>query len=366
MRKLQILTRDLAETWNDLIQRFFAVIQQQRCCSNPWSNAKKVQFYHQKENDMLKRGCTLPNLANICLHKSNNEKFYPFCTIDRDLRQKIREDMTNGPSIVFYRKAVVDEIFIRDSSKICKSIVWIYESQFYPYSMCQDMPTWLYTRWEFHSDMQKFKARHNPSRSFENMVMSYKVKKQSQNAELRASTHLEIKKNDCFNEDWYCDHCKTVFEALGCYYHFVLHRTLVPHLARKILREEKMREVDDLRREWNREKDYKIKQMWECEWWQNFKTNEKSKNHIRSNFPYKIPLSTDSLLGKIRDGSLYGYISCDLVVPDELKAKISNFPPFFKNTEVGRNYIGEYMQNYANENDLLKHPQRMLKYSSKL
>ena len=127
-----------------------------------------------------------------------------------------------------------------------------------------------------------------------------------------------------------------------------------------------MREVDDLRREWNREKDYKIKQMWECEWWQNFKTNEKSKNHIRSNFPYKIPLSTDSLLGKIRDGSLYGYISCDLVVPDELKAKISNFPPFFKNTEVGRNYIGEYMQNYANENDLLKHPQRMLIYSSKL
>ena len=334
MGKLQILTRDLAETWNDYIQRFFAVIQQQRCCSNPWSNAKKVQFYHQKENDMLKRGCTLPNLANICLHKSNNEKFYPFGTIDRDLRQKIREDMTDGPSIVFSRKAVVDEIFIRDSSKICKSIVWIYESQFYPYSMCQDMPTWLYTRWEFHSDMQKFKARHNPSRSFENLVMSYKVKKQSQNAELRASTHLEIKKNDCFNEDWYCDHCKTVFKALGCYYHFVLHRRLVRHLARKILREEKMREMDDLRREWNREKDYKIKEMWECEWWQNFKTNEKIKNHIRSNFPYKRPLCTDSLLGKIRDGSLYGYISCDLIVPDELKAKISNFPPFFKTLKL--------------------------------
>ena len=72
---------------------------------------------------MLKRGCTLPNLANICLHKSNNEKFYPFGTIDRDLRREIREDMTDGPSIVFSRKAVVDKIFIRDSSKICKSIV---------------------------------------------------------------------------------------------------------------------------------------------------------------------------------------------------------------------------------------------------
>ena len=71
-------------------------------------------------------------------------------------------------------------------------------------------------------------------------------------------------------------------------------------------------------------------------------------------------------MGKIRDGSLYGYIQCDLVVPDELKAKFSNFPPIFKNTEVGRNDIGEYMQNYAIENDLLKHPQRLLISSFKL
>ena len=65
------------------------------------------------------------------------------------------------------------------------------------------------------------------------------TKKQEQNAELKASTHLEIKKIDCFNVDGYCDHCKTVFEAMGCYYHFVFVRTLVPQLARKILREEK-------------------------------------------------------------------------------------------------------------------------------
>ena len=106
--------------------------------------------------------------------------------------------------------------------------------------------------------------------------------------------------------------------------------------------------------------------MWECEWWQNFKTNEKINNHIRSNFSYKRPLSTDSLLEKIRDGFIYGYIQCDLIVPDELKANISHFPPIFKNTEVGINAIGEYMQNYAIENDLLKHHQRMLISSFKL
>ena len=86
---------------------------------------KMIQFYHNKGIDMLKLGCTLPNLANICLHKSTNYKFYPFCESDKDLCEKIREDITGGPSIVFTRKAVVDETFTRDSSNICKSIVGI-------------------------------------------------------------------------------------------------------------------------------------------------------------------------------------------------------------------------------------------------
>ena len=67
---------------------------------------KMIQFYYNKGIDMLKLGCTLPNLANICLHKSTNYKFYPFCESDKDLCKKIREDMTGGPSIVFTRKAV--------------------------------------------------------------------------------------------------------------------------------------------------------------------------------------------------------------------------------------------------------------------
>ena len=102
---------------------------------------KMIQFYHNKGIDMLKLGCTLPNLANICLHKSTNYKFYPFCESVKDLCEKIREEMTGGPSIVFTRKAVVDKTYIRVSSNVCKSIVGINASQLYPFAMCQDMPT---------------------------------------------------------------------------------------------------------------------------------------------------------------------------------------------------------------------------------
>ena len=43
---------------------------------------KMLAFYHKKRIDMLKLGCTLPNLAKICLHKSNSAKFYPFAETD--------------------------------------------------------------------------------------------------------------------------------------------------------------------------------------------------------------------------------------------------------------------------------------------
>ena len=122
---------------------------------------------------MLKLECTLPNSANICLHKSTSAKFYPFIETDKDLLQQIREDMVGGPSIVFTRKAVVDETFFRDSGSICKSILDIDASQLYPYSMCQPMPTGLYTRWVHDTESNRFKPHQNKSRNFENMVMSY-------------------------------------------------------------------------------------------------------------------------------------------------------------------------------------------------
>ena len=77
---------------------------------------KMIEFYHNEGTDLLKLGRTLPNLANNCLHKSRDSKIYLFTESDKDLLEKIREDMVGGPSIVFTRKAVVDGTFIRKSS----------------------------------------------------------------------------------------------------------------------------------------------------------------------------------------------------------------------------------------------------------
>ena len=50
---------------------------------------KMIALDHDKDIDMLKLGCTLPNLANNCLHKSTDSKFYPFTEGDKGLLEKI-------------------------------------------------------------------------------------------------------------------------------------------------------------------------------------------------------------------------------------------------------------------------------------
>ena len=93
---------------------------------------KNACFYHDESIKMLKLGCTLPNLASICLHKSTDAKFYTFTERDRGFLEKNREDGIAGPSLVFTRRAVVDETFVRKSANICESFVGIDASQLYP------------------------------------------------------------------------------------------------------------------------------------------------------------------------------------------------------------------------------------------
>ena len=178
---------------------------------------KKAGFLSQERNDMLKRDCTLPNLVNTCIHKSTSAKIYAFIETDKDFLQKIREDMVGGPFIVLTRKAVVDETFIRNSRNICKSIVGIDASQLYPYSMCQPMPTGLYTLWEYDTESNRYKTQQNNSRNFENLVMSY-IQRQRPDCKIESfyATGTQ-RKVDCFKVDVFFEHCHTVFEAMGCF-----------------------------------------------------------------------------------------------------------------------------------------------------
>ena len=322
---------------------------------------KMIEFYHSKGIDMLKLGCTLPNLANIFLHKSTDSRFYPFTKLDKDLLEKIRKDMVGGLSIVFTRKAVVDKTFIRKSSNLCKPIVGIDASQLYPYSMCQPMPTGLYTRWGYDSETKRFTARQNKSRSFENMVMSYFQQSRPECKIESIVTTGRQKKIDCFSVDGICYHCNTVFEAMGSYYHHCPCQEARPSLTdTDIERGVKKRQQDEMRRDYIQQKGYEIVEMWECEWWSFYKTDAPVKSCLRANFPYKRPLSEEQLLQQIIVVRLFGYVQCDIEMPEHLRDYFSNFPPMFENTVVSRDDIGNLMKEYAEKEGIMPQPRIML------
>ena len=56
-------------------------------------------FYQDKNVDMLKLGCELPNLDNIYPHKSKDAEFHPFTEEDKELLDSTPEDVVDGPSL---------------------------------------------------------------------------------------------------------------------------------------------------------------------------------------------------------------------------------------------------------------------------
>ena len=91
----------------------------------------------------------------------------------------------------------------------------------------------------------------------------------------------------------------------------------------------------------------------ECEWQRLYKTTNTVKQHIREQFPYRRSLATEQLLEEIREGKLFGYLQCDIEVPEKLRSKFVNFPAMFMNTLVSKSDILDLMKNYAKEEWLL-------------
>ena len=91
-------------------------------------------------------------------------------------------------------------------------------------------------------------------------------------------------------------------------------------------------------------------EMWECQW-----------KRERDPPPrQKWTMTQQQIIAAVVDGTLFGMIECDIRVPSELRAKFAEMQPIFKNATVTRDDIGPFMREYAEENDIMSTPRRML------
>ena len=227
---------------------------------------KKITFYHDKDIDMLNLGCTLPNLAKLCLHKSRDTNFYPLTGADKDLLEKKLEDVVARLSMVFTRKAVVKETSIRKSTGIQKSGVGIDAIQLYSYSMCQTVRTGLYTHWDLERETGRFDL--NRTRPVALKIWSSFFQRTRPDFKIECFYTLgRQKKSDCFSVDGVWSHCSSVFETMDCFYHFFLSQGVRPSLSEDdFQRGTKKRELVELGQSYIRDKGFTVIKMWWCVW----------------------------------------------------------------------------------------------------
>ena len=150
---------------------------------------------------------------------------------------------------------------------------------------------------------------------------------------------------------------------MGCYYHYCSCQEARPSLTdTDIERGVKKRQQDEMRRDYIQQKGYQIVEIWECEWWSLQKIDASVESHLRENFPYTRSLSEEGLLQGNIDRRLFGYVQCDIEVPEHLRDYFSNFPPtpILKNTVVSRDDIGILMKQYAEKENIMAQPRRKL------
>ena len=101
--------------------------------------------------------------------------------------------------------------------------------------------------------------------------------------------------------------------------------------------------------------------MYECDWWNLYNSYNIVKQHLHASFCNKIPLKEERRLENMKFGSIFGYVQCNIGVPENLVETFANIPPIPKNINVDRDDIRPFMKEYAEDERILTQPQRKLK-----
>ena len=118
--------------------------------------------------------------------------------------------------------------------------------------------------------------------------------------------------------------------------------------------------------EWNAETQYRGKSVHCCrnvgigmvETLQNWWVEEETLERI---FRMQVSVSREyQLLDKIKSSALFGYLQCDMKIPEHLKVQVANFSPIFKNTNACKKTIGSLMQKFAEKQALMSQPRQMV------
>ena len=95
-------------------------------------------------------------------------------------------------------------------------------------------------------------------------------------------------------------------------------------------------------------------------WWKLYKSVVLAKEHLRESFPYERALRQGQLLNRKKSGASFGYVQCDIKLPEHVSEQFAIFSPILNNTNVCRQNTRHLLQEYAEKERLMNQSRRNL------
>ena len=319
---------------------------------------KQFAFYQQHNIDMFKDGISVPGLSLLHLFNDlpNDTYFTVFNRTNSDLHELVKDNIVGGPAIIFHRYHERNVTRIRGGSEPCRSIVGYDANALYLWALMQDMPTGWYTRRRAEKQF-----RPQPAQPYGQMAVQWLTWEAAKNGcTIRHQVNGRDKRIGKLPVDGWCAETRTAYQFHGCFWHGCPkchtdpeetnpknNKTMATLLA------DTKKHTTYLRRH------VKVVEMWECDW-KELRDEPNVKIFLDIPRHRKWTMTEQQILAAVIDGTLFGMVECDIRVPPELQYHFAEMQPVFKNVTVTRDDIGPFMRQYAEENDIMSNPRRML------
>ena len=309
---------------------------------------KQFTFYRHRDIDMFKDGISVPGLSLLYMFNdlSPDTNFVTFNQTNSDLHQLVKDNIVGGPAIIFHRYHEKDVTKIR-GGETCRTVVGYDANALYLWALMQDMPCGWYTR-------RREERQFHPQQAqpYGQMAVQWLTRESERTGfSIRHQANGREKRIGNLPVDGWCAQTRTAYQFHGCFWHGCPKCHADPEETNPkngktmaMLLADTKKHTAYLRRH------VKVIEMWECQW-----------KRERDPPPrQKWTMTQQQIIAAVVDGTLFGMIECDIRVPSELHAHFAEMQPIFKNATVTRDDIGPFMREYAEENDIMSTPRRML------
>ena len=330
---------------------------------------KMSDYYASCQLDLLKDGISLPGLAMQDLFSDCDTFFSLVKQKDSDLHQTMRDQIVGGPSIIFNRYHEKDKTTINahkySDARPCDGVVGLDANALYLWSLMQPMPTGFYSRRKADNNFKLEKSFTNEQSA--NEWLSWKCQQDQTEIIHRHKNGREVRiGHRCIPVDGLSREKKKIYQFQGCLFHghqcwLTKDRDVNPVNGKSLA---ELHEKTAMTTSYLRDCGYEVEEMYECQWI-NMKRHKPEVRTFIQQFKtwsdsHRGSMTTKQLLQAVMEENIFGLVECDVKVPENLRSKFDEMPPIFKNVEVSFDDIGEWMQEFATEHQLLSKPRRML------